>query len=76
MDAITKQQARLAKVLQNMQSMALEDSDYVEMFIEILEAGLADLRDGDAFGSEGQCDPRGDQRNGEWSMCRVEGVDK
>lgn len=30
----------------------------------------------DAFGTEGQCDPRGDFRDGEWSMKRVQGVDR
>lgn len=27
---------------------------------------------GDAFGTERQCDPRGDFRNGEWNMWEIE----
>ena len=29
-----------------------------------------------SIGTEGQNDPRGDMRNGEWSMDRVEGIDE
>ena len=29
----------------------------------------------DGFGTEGQSDPRGDRRDGEWSMWQVQGVD-
>lgn len=71
----TKQQERVAKVLDNMKAMALEDEDNAAMFSEDLELYLNELNGEDAFGTEGQSDPRGDFRNGKWSMDCVEGVD-
>jgi hypothetical protein len=71
----TKQQERVAKVLDNMKAMALDDDDVAGMFSEGLEFYLNDLHRDDAFGSEGQCDPRGDFRNGDWGMGKVEGID-
>lgn len=68
-------QQRVVKVLERMKSMAQEDEDYAEMFSDILDQGLEDLHGCDAFGSEGQADPRGDGRNGEFSMTFVEGID-
>lgn len=55
-------------VLRNMISM-LDDSDaYIDMFSEMLESALDVLSEEDAFGTEGQCDPRGDMRNQRWSL--------
>jgi hypothetical protein len=72
---ITAQQKRVAKVLDNMKAMALADEDNASMFAECLEFNLNELNGEDAFGSEGQSDPRGDFRNGDWSMDNVEGID-
>lgn len=41
-----------------------------ELFAENMDEILDDL--GDAFGTERQCDPRGDFRNGEWNMWEIE----
>ena len=71
----TETQKRVAKVLARMAAMATSDEDDAEMLSETLEAGLNDLASGDGFGTERQCDPRGDGRNGDWSMTRVEGID-
>jgi hypothetical protein len=73
--AITVQQERVAKVLDNMKAMALEDDDNAAMFAEGLELYLNELNGEDAFGTEGQSDPRGDFRDGDWSMNRVQGLD-
>lgn len=73
--AITVQQERVAKVLDNMKAMALEDDDNAAMFAMGLEFYLNELSSEDAFGTEGQSDPRGDFRNGYWSMTKVEGID-
>lgn len=71
----TKQQERVAKVLDNIRALVMEDDDNAAMFAEMLENNLDELNVEDAFGSEGQSDPRGDFRNGEWSMTKVEGID-
>lgn len=75
----TKEQQRVAKVLGRMSAMAMADEGYAGMFTDllenVLENGLNELNGEDAFGTEGQNDPRGDFRNGSWSMRHVEGID-
>lgn len=68
-------QQRVLKVLDNMRAMAAASDDDARMLADILEDGLSELRDNDCFGTEGQCDPRGDQRDGDWSMDNVQGID-
>ena len=70
----TKTQKRVVKVLERMISMAQQNEDDAEMFADGLEDMLSDIHGNDGFGTEGQCDPRGDFRNGRWSMTNVEGV--
>ena len=55
--------------------MVSQDNDNALMFADMLDEQLDMLSEEDAFGTEGQIDPRGDQRNGEWSMYNVEGID-
>jgi hypothetical protein len=69
-------QRRVLTVLERMTSMTQDDESYAEAFVEALEIALTDLSCQDTFGSEGSTDPRGDMREGEWSMFRVQGVDK
>jgi len=67
---------RLLKVLNNMIHLVEEDyNGYAGGFSDILEEGLDTLLENDYFGTEGQCDPRGDHRDGDYSMEYVEGVD-
>lgn len=66
---------RVALVLQRMIELS-NDELYAETFSEILEESLTVLADQDCFGTERQFDPRGDGRDGEWSMNRVQGIDK
>lgn len=73
---MNKVQKRVTTVLERMLKMANEDAESAEMFYDYLDGMLDDLQSQDAFGSEGQCDPRGDQRNGEFHMEHVEGVDE
>ncbi len=68
-------QQRVAVVLKRMLAMARNDADDAEMLAEGLDTMLTDLHGNDGFGTEGQCDPRGDFRNDRWSITRVEGVD-
>lgn len=71
----TKQQERVVKVLENMKALAQGDDDDAAMLAEALEEVLNELSGEDAFGTEAQNDPRGDFRDGVWSMTRVQGVD-
>jgi hypothetical protein len=66
---------RIKTVLRRIGDHAQNDPDMADMFADALDEMLTDLQSSDAFGSEGQCDPRGDQRNGEFSMNCVEGID-
>lgn len=72
----TKTQDRVIKVLERMQAQVVEDEIAADMYSEMLEDGLTTLNNSDAFGTEGQNDPRGDFRNGEWTMDCVEGIDE
>lgn len=73
---MNKTQERVSKVLDGIKSMVANDEDVANMFSDFLEDLLTELHNEDAFGTEGQCDPRGDFRNGYWSMNHVEGIDK
>lgn len=46
-----------------------------EALADLLDSMLDDIASEDGFGTEQQCDPRGDFRNGQWSMWNVEGND-
>jgi hypothetical protein len=72
-DALVQQ--RVARVLERMLAMVQADEDDAEMFADFLDEMLDELQQDDGFGSEGENDPRGDFRNGAWSMSCVEGVD-
>lgn len=68
---------RVLKVLEKIKEDIIDNDELVaDMYSEALEDMLNMLHFEDAFGTEGQDDPRGDFRNGEWSMNRVEGIDK
>jgi len=72
---MTKIQTRLSTVLGRLSSLCIEDEDFAECLSDEMENLLTDIHRQDGFGTEGQNDPRGDFRNGEFSMDRVEGVD-
>ena len=69
-------QKRVGAVLIRLIEIANTSPDDAEILSEELEDMLNDLLHDDFFGTDGQNDPRGDFRNGQWSMTRVEGVDK
>lgn len=72
---MTKQQERTKKVLERMIALVDQDADYSEMFAKALDRSLDEIGVADGFGTEGQCDPRGDFRDGDFSMWNVQGVD-
>lgn len=73
---MSKTQQRVAIVLNRMLAQVLINGDDAEMYASPLDEMLDNLAGDDAFGTEGQADPRGDGRNGSWNMRHVEGVDQ
>lgn len=71
----TRTQQRVALVLTRMLAQVAASANYAEAYSPHLEEMLDELHGDDGFGTEGQCDPRGDYRNGQWFMERVEGID-
>ena len=72
----SKVQLRVTTVLERLRAMALENKDDAVALADHLDVMLNTMHGDDAFGTEGQCDPRGDFRNNRWSMTKVEGVDR
>ena len=73
---MNKTQQRVVLVLERKIKMLKEDEDDADMFSEYLDIMLDDIRSEDGFGTESQRDPRGDGRDDNWSMGRVEGIDR
>ncbi len=72
----TVEQKRVHVVLGRLQQVADNDEDFAEVFTHDLDRMLNDIQCQDGFGTEGQLDPRGDQRDGQWSMSHVDGIDE
>lgn len=72
---MNKTQQRVKKVLENMINLVESDEDYADWFSEELETYLEELAIQDGFGTECQCDPRGDGREGDYSMYHVQDID-
>ncbi len=76
-DDLTIDQRRVLAVLERITKQVREDSGDAEMYGRELELMLDELAGDDAFGTEGQSDPRGDFRDGDWLVAnRVQGVDE
>jgi hypothetical protein len=68
-------QQRVLLVLERMSEQVRADADVAVMFSDGLDAMLDEIAADDGFGTEGQRDPRGDGRDGVWSMQCVQGID-
>jgi len=73
---MTKTQIRINTVLTRLSALVVEDADFTGFLAADLESMLSDIHNQDGFGTEGQTDPRGDFRDGKWSMDYVYGVDE
>lgn len=74
---LTVDQRRVLKVLERITEQVRTSADDAEVYGIDLEAMLDRLIENDFFGTEGQNDPRGDVRDGAWSLySRVQGVDE
>ena len=54
---------RLSAYVADLHTNCRQEPDVLRAFCDDLGAFLDILAEQDAFGTEGQCDPRGDQRN-------------
>lgn len=64
----SKVQHNLLTVLERIKDRVTEDEDDAELLADSMDQMLDDLLSEDFFGTEGQLDPRGDQRDGEFSV--------
>jgi hypothetical protein len=69
---VNKTQKNIKIVLERIINASLDDPEYAQYMAVELENMLQDLHVNDFFGTEGECDPRGDFRNGNWTMKKVE----
>lgn len=74
MSTQTKLQRNCVAVLRRLVQMCEDDEGFAEALASDLTEMLDAIHGQDGFGTEGQSDPRGDARNGRWSMKKVEGV--
>jgi hypothetical protein len=65
---MSKIQQNVVTVLKRMVAQAEASVDDAEAYAENLETMLDELSGYDFFGTEGQTDPRGDGRDGQWSI--------
>ena len=68
-------QIRVSTVLRRMADEVERDEGFGDFLIAELEQLLNEYQYMDGFGTEAQCDPRGDFREGIWGMDNVEGID-
>lgn len=68
----TKAQRNCITVLNRLAAMCEKDPEFAGFFKDDLNLLLDGIHAEDGFGTEGQSDPRGDFRNGRWSMDKVE----
>jgi len=69
-------QIHLTLVLTRLTNIIQEDDEFARVFTDDLENLLDEILGQDGFGTEGQYDPRGDFRDGQWSMSNVQGLDE
>lgn len=73
---LSHEQQVVDTVLRRMVDLCLDNEDFAVFLQDYLEEALTAYHEEDGFGTEGQTDPRGDFRNGDWSMWNVEGVEE
>lgn len=75
---MSRAKKRIKVVLERLVEFTYDDVDdsTANVLAEQFECMLEELHGEDFFGTEGQCDPRGDFRDGTWSMYKVQGIDK
>lgn len=65
-------QQSVLNVLARMRQLSQQDAEMAQAFARMLDQGLAEMQADDAFGTEGQMDPRGDRRDGWWTAAEAQ----
>ncbi len=65
---LNKTQRSVISVLEKIKTQVQNSEEDAEVYAEELDIMLDALLQEDMFGTEGQTDPRGDQREGPWTM--------
>lgn len=68
----SKAQKNCITVLNRLAKMCEEDAEFAMLFSDDLNLMLDGIHAEDGFGTEAQSDPRGDFRNGHWTMDKIE----
>lgn len=68
-------QTRVTTVLQRMSEMVSKDARYADIFAGELNTMLENIKQQDGFGEQAEYDPRGDGREGTFSLDYVAGID-
>lgn len=72
---MNEQKRRISLVLRRLQDKVENDEIDPGALCDGLDGMLDHMSEDDEFGSEAQNDPRGDMRDGDWWMGRVQGLD-
>lgn len=69
-----KPQTSCVTVLTRLAKMCEEGKEFAEALANYLDTMLDEIQSQDGFGTEAQSDPRGDFRNGRWTIKKIEPV--
>ena len=75
MQELNEVQKRVVTVLNRLIEDVKANEDDAQIIADTFDDYLDSLAQDDFFGTEQQCDPRGDFRSGPWFMSQVQGVD-
>lgn len=65
---LTQEQKDVLLVIDRIKQLVMDNPDEAGMWAGTLDDVCDDLQGMDAFGTEGQMDPRGDFRDGNWEL--------
>ena len=69
---MNKVQKNVLVVLDRIKQQVIDSEDDAKGYAEAIDIMLDNLHAYDFFGTEAQSDPRGDYRNGDWSIHEIE----
>lgn len=76
MSGLNEDQQNMLLFLKNMEQWVKDNPNDCDVISNVFDQALDDGAETDFFGTEGQNDPRGDFRDGEWSIVEGKIQDK